>query len=447
MSTKILYNLLVRSSRPTQCLQLLPKASSVCPRRCLLTPSNPTPEKTVQEVIRDLTRQVIGGPVNYDPASYAAGRKALLSILPASQAELPPRRMIDSYDSAIIPLGSDPVLRDRYLTHYGGVRLGRLLEDMDIFAVALVFKHVLNPKQENSQQSPFSIVTALVDKIDVKRKIMADSDIRISGHVTWVGRSSAESTLQLHQEVDGKWEKVTEAVFVLVARDPTNKGSAFINPLQVVTAEEQAIYNKGIENQNRRQTMKNLSLFSHPPSEEEKNLIHDFFIKTVDHKAMSFKARILPENSCWMEDAKLKNLLICQPENRNRFNKIFGGFIMRQAFELAWANAYVYGKARPFCMYMDDIWFRAPVEIGSLLYFNSQICYTQEQFMQVRVSAEILNPETGGMSVTNVFQYTFKMKEKTPRQIIPKTYHEAMMWLQARRHFKNSLSSSTQYGL
>ena len=37
--------------------------------------------------------------------------------------------------------------------------------------------------------------------------------------------------------------------------------------------------------------MKNLSLFSHPPSEEEKNLIHDFFIKTVDHKAMSFKVR------------------------------------------------------------------------------------------------------------------------------------------------------------
>ena len=27
-----------------------------------------------------------------------------------------------------------------------------------------------------------------------------------------------------------------------------------------------------------------------------------------------------------------------------RFNKIFGGFIMRQAFELGWANAHVFGK-------------------------------------------------------------------------------------------------------
>ena len=35
----------------------------------------------------------------------------------------------------------------RYLTMGGGVRIGRILEDMDIFAVHLVFKHVENPRQ------------------------------------------------------------------------------------------------------------------------------------------------------------------------------------------------------------------------------------------------------------------------------------------------------------
>merc|ERR1719391_46297 len=115
--------------------------------------------------------------------------------------------MIDSYDSAIIPLGSDAVLRDRYLNPQGGVRIGRLLEDMDVFAVHLVFKHVLNPRQGEGQASPFSIVTALVDQIDFTGKIHADSDIRMSGHVTWVGRSSAESTLFLEQQVEGVWMK------------------------------------------------------------------------------------------------------------------------------------------------------------------------------------------------------------------------------------------------
>ena len=54
------------------------------------------------------------------------------------------------------------------------------------------------------------------------------------GHVTWVGTSSAESTLCLEQLVGGEWVKITDAVFVLVARDPLNRGPAFINPLELV---------------------------------------------------------------------------------------------------------------------------------------------------------------------------------------------------------------------
>ena len=121
--------------------------------------------------------------------------------------------MLDSYDSAIIPLGSDKLVRDRYMSHIGGVRIGRLLEDMDIFAVHLVFKHTLLPDlPPNATFSPFSIVTALVDRIFVHGKLVQDQDIKLSGHVTWVGRSSAESTLILEQKRNnGVWERVTEA--------------------------------------------------------------------------------------------------------------------------------------------------------------------------------------------------------------------------------------------
>lgn len=115
--------------------------------RGLLLPANRVPFKTVEEVVGELTRNVIGGPHHYDPDQYNKNREALLNILPESQAELPGRRMTDSYDAAIIPLGSDRKLRERYITNHGGVRVGRLLEDMDIFAVHLVFKHVVNPRQ------------------------------------------------------------------------------------------------------------------------------------------------------------------------------------------------------------------------------------------------------------------------------------------------------------
>ena len=57
----------------------------------------------------------------------------------------------------------------------------------------------------------------------------------------------------------------------------------------------------------------------------------------------------------------------------SRFNKIFGGFLMRQAFELAWANTYVYTRTRPMIQHMDDISFKKPVSVGALLYFNAQV--------------------------------------------------------------------------
>ena len=50
---------------------------------------------------------------------------------------------------------------------------------------------------------------------------------------------------------------------------------------------------------------------------------------------------------------------------------------------------------------MDDIWFRAPVEVGSLLYFNSQIAYTQDNYIQTRVSAEV-GKGNGGTEMANM---------------------------------------------
>ncbi len=46
---------------------------------------------------------------------------------------------------------------------------------------------------------------------------------------------------------------------------------------------------------------------------------------------------------------------------------------MREAFELGWATTCVHVKARPSVVCMDDIYFRKPVEVGSLLYLSSQV--------------------------------------------------------------------------
>ena len=56
-----------------------------------------------------------GGPSTYDPDLYNKQREKLLKILPTDQSQLPPRRMKDSFDAAIIPIASDPSLRVRCL--------------------------------------------------------------------------------------------------------------------------------------------------------------------------------------------------------------------------------------------------------------------------------------------------------------------------------------------
>lgn len=88
-----------------------------------------------------------------------------------------------------------------------------------------------------------------------------------------------------------------------------------------------------------------------------------------------YSLRKRPADSVWMEDACLKNVHICQPQSRNIHGKvklfafcslgtgallsfccvllcslhnfhftlqIFGGFLMRNAFELAWSTATVH---------------------------------------------------------------------------------------------------------
>ena len=61
---------------------------------------------------------------------------------------------------------------------------------------------------------------------------------------------------------------------------------------------------------------------------------------------------------------------------------------MRQAFELAWINASLFSKAIPKIETVDDITFKKPVLIGQLLLLSSQVVYTENKFIQVKVHAQ-----------------------------------------------------------
>ncbi|NWW60044.1 ACOT9 thioesterase, partial [Ifrita kowaldi] len=396
----------------------------------------------LSEVRRKL-RDIVGASTNWrDHVQAMQERKALHTLLAKQQEDLPPRRMKDSYLEVILPLGSQPEIREKYLNVHNSVRFGRILEDLDSLGVLICYTHT---KQEGQPRSPLSIVTALVDKINLCQKIIhPDCDIKFTGNVSWVGKTSMEVKMHMLQLHDGDYSPVLDATFVMVARDPENKRPAFVNPLIPESPEEEEIFKQGELNKMRRIDFSTASLLKMAPTAEERNIVHDIFLNTLDTRqegegTMSFQSRKLPPNSVWMEDAKLKALQICHPEERNIFNRIFGGFLMRKAFELGWATACSYGSSRPFIVSVDDIMFQKPVEVGSLLLLSGQVCYTENNYIQVRVHSEVYNANTREHHTTNIFHFTFISENEVP-QVVPKTYGgkypiKSMLYLDGKRHF------------
>ncbi|XP_056440423.1 acyl-CoA thioesterase 9, tandem duplicate 1 isoform X1 [Gadus chalcogrammus] len=386
--------------------------------------------------VRDRLREIVGASTNWrDHKQALEERLSLSSMLARSQGDLPPRSMKDSSHEVHLPLGSEPHIREKYLTHHNTVRFGRILEDLDSLAVLISYSHTHNPALP---RSPLSIVTALVDKIDMRQHtIYPDRDIKFTGHVTWVGKTSIEAKMYMSQLHEGAYSPVLEATFVMVARDPENKRAAYVNPLKPEGAEEERLFQQGEVNKTRRVELSTASLLKVAPTAEERKVVHSQFLSTLDPQTVSFRSRVLPPKSVWMEDAKVKGLEICHPQERNIFNRIFGGFLMRKAYELGWANACSYGGCRPNLVAVDDILFQKPVEIGSLLLLSSQVCYTEGNFIQVRVHTEVLDPLTGQHNTTNVFHFTFVSDNDVP-MIVPQSYGESMLYLDGKRHFSQA---------
>lgn len=336
-------------------------------------------------------------------------------------------------------IGSDLVQREKYLTFYNTVRFGKLLEDLDTLAGWVGFKYFKGP----TERAPFSLVTACVDRISLQENsISSTEDIKLTGFISWAGSTSLEITSYIDQfdKESGTWKRLSDAVFVMVARSLKDGSGTFVNPFKAADDQELKFFEQGQLNKVERKRKSEESLFKRAPTSDERNLIHDMFLKSLDPTKSTFSRRVKADNTVWMENTRLKNLLICHPQSRNLYNKIFGGFLMREAFELAWANTCTHIKSRPSVIAMDDVMFRKPVEVGSLLYLSSQIVYTKGSYLQTRVHAEVVDPKTGNVDTTNVFHFHFTSKKEFP-DVVPMSYGEYMLHLDGVRH-ANSLGVS-----
>lgn len=141
---------------------------------------------------------------------------------------------------------------------------------------------------------------------------------------------------------------------------------------------------------------------------------------------------------------------------------IFGGFLLKQTFELAFCCAAAFSHSRPTFLSLDPSTFANPVPVGSVLYLTATVAYTDQDSVvvsnsnsgtetltnskyftrvQIRIDSKVRNIEHRETKPTGQFHYTFLVE--TDIKVMPRTYSEFMIWLDARRRAE-SVSASIE---
>ena len=115
-------------------------------------------------------------------------------------------------------------------------------------------------------------------------------------------------------------------------------------------------------------------------------MIHALFVETQGQGALRGREgahggplalALARDNAVFADETALATNLISFPQDRNLHGKVFGGFLMRQAFEIAWAAGWRATGELPKFLALDDVVFLAPVETGALLTFEAHVSYAR----------------------------------------------------------------------
>ena len=263
-----------------------------------------------------------------------------------------------------------------------------------------------------------TIVTAAVDRISIIHAPAEWCSLHLSGFVSYVGSSSMEVSLEARRvgaggaPAPGAAGLLLTCAFTMVARDPARKTAMRINPLAVATPAERAIFARGEARKRAKIARAQRGLATRPPDEEESALVHRMW-RAQEAYADPQHALAKPDDTAYMAGTRMMNTMIMQPQFRNRHSfMIFGGYLMRQTMELAFCCAAAFAHQRPTFVSLDPSTFEAPVPVGSILYLDATVAYTEGtarggSIVQVRVESRVQDVEHGKMVATGVFNYSF----------------------------------------
>ena len=343
----------------------------------------------------------------------------------------------------------DSSLQEKYNNPWGTIRIGRVLEDLDALAGNIAFKHCCSGKGAE-EVDDIMLVTASIDRVVLTHRANLKDDITLRGRVAWVGSSSME----IEMEACSSWTKKPwlRALFTFVARSRASGVAAKINPLLVEEEEdvvrfaagkERAAHRKKLRKQSGETRMKRQFLETIIRLETEGTDAAEAGCVSIKQAAAALFAKSRPKiampvcglngtNSVRLSDTALSNTQIMQPQQRNTAGRIFGGFLVRRAYELAFSTAYLFGGVVPRFVEIDEVVFRRPVDVGDLLRYESCVLFASSSMhanpsIHVEVLASVINPGLIDSAVSNSFNFTFEVPKGTALpDVVPETKEDAL---------------------
>lgn len=325
----------------------------------------------------------------------------------------------------VLPFSTDRDLARRFLVSErdmaGNIRFGKLLETLDKVAenTALAYVHRFYPAAR--------VVTAAIDNIVVRNLADTMHDLVFSAQINHVGKSSVEVGIRI-EHLGSRACHVGSCYFTMVARstDCEEAKSLTLPPLDYRTDQEKRRYEKA--NIRRQQYRDSLLKAEEMPSLEEY-----LFLKGL-HKE---------QESAFFKGILAKELLLeshgrAYPDQENVPRTIFGGYLIRKAYELAALAAEMIAPGRAIPCMVNRINFNQPVLLGDQLKFSARVVYTGKTTISVQSDIERFNRGAGEKSLSNSCLFTFAnvgsdMKPEEVPFIYPTTYAEDARFLNAYR--------------
>lgn len=348
----------------------------------------------------------------------------------------------ESLVSVDLAFASQPSQQEPYQSWMkGSVRFGKILEDLDALAGNIAHTHA---DDNNPHTRPLHIVTACVDRVDILRHFPLDKDLCMQGNVAYVGTSSMHIDVSV-VEKNNPDHRILSSSFLMVARDENTGKSAPVNHLEISTDAEKLAWLRGEEAKTIRKKERNSGIARSLPTTEELQQVHQLYYpgakEAVEEEAFDDSSRIP------IHETILRSIAVTQPQEKNTKDKIFGGYLMRKAYELSMATALKFcgAQSNPFLLAIDEITFHRPVEIGSIVEFTASVVFTTQRACQIKVETMIHDLVKDERHRSNSFHLTFSTLSKIGiAPVRPCSYVEAMDYIDGRRRLHSSHEAAVQ---